>query len=51
MPFYLSNALANFQGYINKILAMKLDIFIISYLDDILVYTEDFSQPHVGTVC
>ena len=25
----------SFQGYINKILAKKLDIFIIVYLDDI----------------
>ena len=40
-PFGLSNAPASFQGYINKILAEKLDIFIIVYLDDILIYTED----------
>ena len=47
MPFGLSNAPATFQGYINKILAKKLDIFIIVYLDDILIYTEDLSQPQV----
>ena len=41
MPYRLSNALASFQGYINKILAKKLDIFIIVYLNDILIYTED----------
>ena len=41
MSFGLSNALASFQGYINKILAEKLDIFVIVYLDDILIYTED----------
>ena len=41
MPFGLSNAPACFQGYINKILAEKLDIFVIVYLDDILIYTED----------
>ena len=41
MPFGLSNAPASFQGYINKILAEKLDIFVIVYLDDILIYTED----------
>ena len=41
MPFGLSNASASFQGYINKILVEKLDIFIIVYLNDILIYTED----------
>ncbi len=41
MPFSLSNAPASFQGYINRILAEKLDIFVVVYLDDILIYTED----------
>ena len=50
MPFGLSNAPASFQGYINKILAEKLDIFVIVYLDDILIYTEDLGQPHVDAV-
>ena len=50
MPFGLSNALATFQGYINKILAEKLDVFVIVYLDDILIYTEDPGQPHVDAV-
>ena len=50
MPFGLSNAPASFQGYINKILAEKLNIFVIVYLDDILIYTEDHSQGHVEAV-
>ena len=37
--FGLSNAPATLQGYTNKILAKKLNIFIIVYLDDILIYT------------
>ena len=41
MLFELSNVPASFQGYINKILAKKLDIFVIVYLDDILIYTKD----------
>ena len=41
MPFGLSNAPASFQGYINKILIEKLDIFFIVYLDDIFIYIED----------
>ena len=50
MPFGLSNAPATFQGYVNKILAEKLDIFIIVYLDDILIYTKDPEQPHIEAV-
>ena len=50
MPFGLSNAPASFQGYINKILAEKLNIFVIVYLDDILIYTEDQGQDHVEAV-
>ncbi len=37
MPFSLSNAPASFQDYINKIFAKKLDIFVMVYLDDILI--------------
>ena len=50
MPFDLSNVPATFQEYINKILAEKLDVFIIVYLDDILIYTENLGQPHVEAV-
>ena len=50
MPFGLSNAPASFQGYINKILAKKFDVFVIVYLDEILIYTEDASQAHVNAV-
>ena len=41
MFFGLFNTLASFQGYVNKILAEKLDVFVIVYPDDILIYTED----------
>ena len=50
MPFGLFNAPVIFQGYVNKILTEKLDIFIIVYLEDILIYTEDPSQPYVEAV-
>ena len=50
MLFGLSNAPAKFQRYVNKILPEKLDIFVIIYLDDILIYTEDPRQLHVEAV-
>lgn len=50
MPFGLSNAPATFQGLINRILAEKLDVFCIVYLDDILIYTEGTESDHVNAV-
>ena len=50
MPFRLLNALASFQGYINKILAKKLDVFIIVYLNNILIYTKDKGHDYVEAV-
>ena len=50
MPFSLSNAPASFQGYINKILAENLDIFVIVYLDNIFIYTEEQGQGHVDAM-
>ena len=50
MPFGLTNTLGSFQGYVNKILAEKLNIFVIVYLDDILIYTKDPRKAHVEAV-
>ena len=50
MPFGLTNAPASFQRYINKILAEKLDIFVIVYLDDILIYIDNNRDGHVSAV-
>ncbi len=50
MLFGLSNASASFQGYINKIFAKSLNIFIVVYLDDILIYIEDLGQLHVDAI-
>ena len=41
MLFGLFNAPLSFHNYINKILAKKLDIFVIIYLDDIFIYIKD----------
>ena len=50
MPFELTNVLASFQGYINKIFAEKLDIFVIVYLDNILIYTDDDGDGYVTAI-
>ena len=50
MRFGLSNAPASFQRYINKILAKKLNVFVIVYLDHILIYIEDSGQGHMEAV-
>ena len=50
MFFSLFNILATFQGYINKILAEKLDVFNIIYLDNKLIYTKDLGQPYIEAI-
>ena len=48
--FDLTNAPASFQRYINKIFTKKLDMFVIVYLDGILIYTDDNGNRHVTAV-
>ena len=50
MPFRLTNILATFQSYINKILAEKLDIFVIVYLNNILIYTKSEGKEYIEAV-
>ena len=50
MPFGLTNVPGSFQSYINKILAEKLDIFVIIYLDDILIYIKNPEKSHFKAV-
>ena len=50
MPFGLTNAAVSFQRHINKIHVEKLDICVIMYLDDILIYTKDDGDGHVVAV-
>ena len=50
MPFGSRNASASSQKYINKILTEKLDIFIIVYQDNMIIYTDDDRDGHVIAV-
>ena len=44
MLFGLINVPKSFQGYVKKILTEKLDIFILVYLDNILIHTKDLKK-------
>lgn len=52
MPFGLTNALVFFQRFINKALGEHLDIFIIAYLDNILIFLNKYKEyiQHVKAV-
>ena len=52
VPFGLTNAPGVFSSFMNHILRDVLDIFVISYLDDILIFskTEAEHQQHVTAV-
>jgi len=44
MPFGLSNASSTFQRFMNDLFVDLLDICIIVYLDDILIYSENLKE-------
>jgi transposase InsO family protein len=52
MPFGLSNAPAAFQRFMNDIFADMLDVNVVVYLDDILIYSDTPAQhrKHVREV-
>ncbi len=52
MPFGLKNAPASFQSYIHGVLRPNLDITVIVYLDDVLIFLCNLSQheKHVREV-
>ncbi|KAJ8174656.1 hypothetical protein LV157_008777 [Aspergillus fumigatus] len=49
MPFGLTNAPASFQRFINEVLQEYLDLFVIAYLDDILIFSKE-KEEHVEHV-
>jgi len=44
MPFGLSNAPSVFQRFMNKVFSDLLDICMVIYLDDILIYSDDLES-------
>ena len=44
MLFGLTNTLATFQVYINNVLRKYLDVFVVVYLDNILVYLKIYND-------
>jgi len=46
MPFGLTNALMAFQQFINDIFSNLLDVCVVIYLDDILIYSNNMSKHH-----
>ncbi|MBW0489043.1 hypothetical protein O181_028758 [Austropuccinia psidii MF-1] len=52
MPFVLTNSPASSQNLLNDIFAAFLDIFVVAYLDDIMVFSssEEEHVKHVSSV-
>ncbi len=52
MPFGLTNAPAAFQRFVNNIFADMLDVSVVVYLDDILIYSNNPTdhQEHIREV-
>ena len=50
MPFGLSNAPAAFQHFMNEVFSYLLNVCVIVYLDDILIYSDNLAE-HEKHVC
>jgi len=44
MPFRLTNTPAAFQHFINNVFSDLLNVCVVVYLDDILIYSDDIMQ-------
>ena len=52
MPFGLTNALAAFQWFVNSVFADMLDVCMVVYLDNILIYLDNMAdhKTHIWEV-
>lgn len=50
MYFSFFNALLMFQKYINRAIAERFIIFIIVYLDNILIYAKNLSYLYIKAI-
>src|SRR3954464_8496082 len=52
MPFGLTNAPATFQHFMNEVFSDISDLFVVVYLDDILIYSDSLEdhRNHVRVV-
>ena len=48
MPFRLANAPAMFQNMMNEIFKAMIDLGVVIYLDDILIYSENEADHKIG---
>jgi hypothetical protein len=46
MLFGLTHNPASFQQWLNEVLSDYLDVFCITYLNDIIIYSDDLEQYH-----
>ena len=46
MPFGLTNTPVVFQQFMNNIFSNLLDVYVMIYLDDILIYSSNMSKHH-----
>ena len=49
MPFGLTNAPAAFQRFVNSVFADMLDVCVVVYLNDILIYSDNM-EDHIKHV-
>jgi len=52
MPFGLSNAPSAFQRLIHEVFADLLDVYVVIYLDDILIYSDNLEihKQHIAEI-